>query len=292
MELLAAVFRIEKFEPYVSGNQPFKVLTDCSAIAPLLRTKNPAGRLARWVMRLTSFTFEVVYRKGRNNVVEDHLSHYPIEYCEEPTTVPTAQLFFLPKVDISNVQRQDGFCEPIIRILEGPTDGENSRDKVLFYILKNRVLYREVESEWQLRLLLVVPEILRPDVLHEAHDSLCGGHLGISRTYERTHHRYFWPKCLNEVSANCASCVSCQSKKDPIGKPKGYLQPLPIEGPFLRVCIDFAGPFPISKRRNMHMIPAVEPFTKYISLPERFLPSQPRRVHISWLKGYFWFMDG
>lgn len=47
LELLAVVFGIEKFEAYVAGNQRFKVVTDCSAIAPFLRTKKPVDRLAR-----------------------------------------------------------------------------------------------------------------------------------------------------------------------------------------------------------------------------------------------------
>lgn len=115
--------------------------------------------------------------------------------------------------------------------------------------------------------------------------------MAISRTYERIRNRYFWSKCLNEVSAYCATCASCQSKKDPIGKPKGYLQPVPIEEPFQRVHIHFAGAFPISKRRNMRLISAVEPLTKYI-LHERFLPLQPRKLLIFWLKRYFWFKDG
>lgn len=35
LELLAVVFGIKKFEHYVAVNQPFKVVTDCTAIAPL-----------------------------------------------------------------------------------------------------------------------------------------------------------------------------------------------------------------------------------------------------------------
>lgn len=49
-----------------------------------------------------------------------------------------------------------------------------------------------------------------------------------------------------------------------MSKPKGFLQPLPVEGTFQRVHIDFAGPFPIFRRRKIHLILAVEPVTKYI----------------------------
>lgn len=157
----------------------------------------------------------------------------------------------MQKVDICALQRQHGFCESIIRVLGSPTDGEHFWYEVLLYFLKDRLLYRKVESDGQMRLILLIPKILLPNVLEEDHDSLCEGHLRISRTYEKIRRRYFWPKCLNVVFAYCASCVSCQGEKNPVRKSKGYLQPLPIKGPLQRVHIDFAGPFQISKRRNM-----------------------------------------
>ena len=264
LELLAVVFGVEKFEPYIAGNQYFKIVSDCSAIGPLLRTKNPVGRLSRWIMRLTPFNFEVVHKKGCDNVIPDYLSRYPVEECEEPVSHPVAPLFYLPKINIERAQRDDSFCKGLIEILEGTTDSRKFREKILFYILKNKVLYRRVECDGHQRLLMVVPKSLQLGIIREAHDTLQGGHLGISRTYERIRARYFWPGCLQQVASFCATCESCQRKKSPGGRPKGYLQPLPVTGPFEKIHLDFAGPLPLTKKRNMHLLLAVEPLTKYI----------------------------
>jgi hypothetical protein len=36
--------------------------------------KDPLGRVGRWVMRLQAFDFDIVHRKGKDNVVPDCLS--------------------------------------------------------------------------------------------------------------------------------------------------------------------------------------------------------------------------
>ena len=39
-----------------------------------MNIKNPQGRLARWITRLTAFEVEIVYRKGECNEVADCVS--------------------------------------------------------------------------------------------------------------------------------------------------------------------------------------------------------------------------
>lgn len=78
-----------------------------------------------------------------------------------------------------------------MRVLKGSTDNEHSRDEVVFYLLKDRVLYRKVKSDGQMRLLLLIPKMLRPNVLEEAQDNLFEGHSGIAHTYERIRQRHF-----------------------------------------------------------------------------------------------------
>lgn len=70
LELFAIVIAIEKFHYYI-GNLLFKVVTDHSAIGAFLKTKTPANRLARWIMRLSPYTFEVVCRPGKENCLAD-----------------------------------------------------------------------------------------------------------------------------------------------------------------------------------------------------------------------------
>ncbi|XP_055687229.1 uncharacterized protein LOC129792342 [Lutzomyia longipalpis] len=72
-ELLGVLYSIEKFRQYLVGAR-FVVETDHSALQWLLRQKEARGRLARWILRLQEFDFEVRHRPGRENIVPDALS--------------------------------------------------------------------------------------------------------------------------------------------------------------------------------------------------------------------------
>ena len=72
-ECLALVWAVQKFEPYLYGNQ-FVVQTDHSPLQYLERVKSPSGRITRWAMILQPFQFVVEAIPGKDNVVADFLS--------------------------------------------------------------------------------------------------------------------------------------------------------------------------------------------------------------------------
>lgn len=58
--ILAVVWAVEKFDAYVGAPKPFRVITDHNALCGLFKMKNPAGRLARWVLRLRPYKMDLV----------------------------------------------------------------------------------------------------------------------------------------------------------------------------------------------------------------------------------------
>lgn len=72
-ECLAVLFSIEKLRPYVEGTH-FTVVTDHYSLKWLNNMQQPTGRLARWAVRLSGYDFDIVHRKGKDNVVPDALS--------------------------------------------------------------------------------------------------------------------------------------------------------------------------------------------------------------------------
>ncbi len=71
-ELLAIVYSIKEFRHYL-GNK-FILRTDHKPLVYLRQIKDSRGRVARWLLFLEQFNFEVVHLKGDKNVIADHLS--------------------------------------------------------------------------------------------------------------------------------------------------------------------------------------------------------------------------
>ena len=72
-DLLAVIFALEKFRPYVLGSKII-VYTDQTALKYLLSKKKAKLRLIRWVLLLQEFDLEIKHKKGSKNSVADHLS--------------------------------------------------------------------------------------------------------------------------------------------------------------------------------------------------------------------------
>jgi hypothetical protein len=72
-ECLSVIYAIERLRCYLEGTR-FTVVTDHYSLLWLNNLKDPLGRVGRGVMRLQAFDFDIVHRKGKDNVVPDCLS--------------------------------------------------------------------------------------------------------------------------------------------------------------------------------------------------------------------------
>lgn len=68
-ELLGVVKGIENFRHYLLGRK-FKLRTDHKALIYMKSTKNTNGRLLRWSIILSEYTFDVEYIKGERNIAD------------------------------------------------------------------------------------------------------------------------------------------------------------------------------------------------------------------------------
>ena len=72
-EMLAIVFALENFRPYLVGSKVV-IYTDHAAIKHLLTKADSKPRLIRWVLLIQEFDLVIKDKKVSENVVADHLS--------------------------------------------------------------------------------------------------------------------------------------------------------------------------------------------------------------------------
>lgn len=69
-EALALVFAMERFHFYVFGRE-VELVTDHKALETIFNPKSkPCARIERWVLRLQSYQFKVMFRPGKTNIAD------------------------------------------------------------------------------------------------------------------------------------------------------------------------------------------------------------------------------
>ena len=80
-ELLSIVISVEHFRQFLYGKR-FKIFTDHKPLIYCFTAKDPAPRIARWLLRLNNYEFDIEYRAGKSNGNADALSRLMDDSCE------------------------------------------------------------------------------------------------------------------------------------------------------------------------------------------------------------------
>lgn len=71
-ELLTVVWALTLLRPYLGGTR-FKIPTDHEVLWWILTNAEATGKLARWILKLSEFTVDTVYRTGVKHQAGDAL---------------------------------------------------------------------------------------------------------------------------------------------------------------------------------------------------------------------------
>jgi hypothetical protein len=109
-EMLAILHAVDLWHPYLLG-QRFQIKTDHQSLKYFLEKLISSSKKQKWVTKLFECDYEIVYKKGKENVVVDALSR---KYEEERSLF---YLFSFIAVDWLQAVHQEWLQEPKISIL-------------------------------------------------------------------------------------------------------------------------------------------------------------------------------
>eukprot|EP00794_Sanderia_malayensis_P005342 gene5342-6012_t len=262
-EAYAIVWALEHFTAYVYGKKVI-VYTDHRALQWLRDIKSPSGKLARWLLKLEEFDYEVVHKPGNLMQHVDALSRAPV-LAIQVSTWSTSELLKLQEddVDLSVVKSwiTDG-CRPDEKPVEGSDELKTLYSVFPVLSIRDGLLCRKWKDETETeKHQIVLPKAIRDKILEEVHIQV--GHFGISKTFDMLQQRFYWPGFYKSVVQFCKSCETCARNKT-MPRPRWPLKPIEIIPiPFYMVGVDIIGPLKTTRFRNRYILTVIDYYTKY-----------------------------
>ena len=107
---------------------------------------------------------------------------------------------------LKELQKQDPYCTKIIQLL-------NSSDPALskpqeYFIDAHGILFCKISDNDKTFEAVVVPQVVVPFILNQAHDSM--GHNGTLRTYHYLKCIFYWKGLCTDVDKYVKNCIKCQ----------------------------------------------------------------------------------
>ncbi|KAJ9518741.1 hypothetical protein QJQ45_025988, partial [Haematococcus lacustris] len=134
-------------------------------------------------------------------------------------------------------------------------------------------MYQDTHGLWRLtgkdKVVVLNDSELRNHILHEMHDAVYSGHVGINNTLERVSRVFWWNTMRADVRYYVSTCDACQRDKASSLKPGGLLNPLCIpDYRWESVSMDFITKLPAGS----HGYDAICVFVDRLSKMVHFVP--------------------
>lgn len=261
-EALALVWGTERFHPYLFGIE-FELITDHEALVTIFGPRSkPCARIERWVLRLLSYRYKVVYKKGKDNIADvfsrlcqDNEMAVPYDAEMELYVSTIVEAFRPVAIQLIEIQNASQVDNEIVGVKQSMNTGQWPSELTLYQKIKDELCF---SGDILLRgMRIVIPNELRLRTVQLAHE----GHPGITLTKQRLRSKVWWPKLdkmAEEFVRNCRSCVlvSAPSAPEPL-----RVTEMPSQ-PWQHIAIDFLGPLPSGE----NLLVIVDYYSRYIEV--------------------------
>jgi len=225
---------------YVGGLE-FSLVTDHKPLEAIYGKRSKlSARIERWVLRLQSYNFRVVYRSSRDNIA-DALSRLSQQQGPLSKNVAEEYVRFIAKqaapqaISIQEIERESSKDPDLVAIRRVVESGDWSKCSGSIRDVKHkittvgRIVLRGTK--------IIIPKALQQKTILSAHE----GHQGIVKTKARLGTKVWFPHMDKMSKQLCRSCHECQLVSA-TPNPEPVKRTVLPDGPWQHLAADLLGP--------------------------------------------------
>jgi transposase InsO family protein len=254
-EALGIIFACKKFRHYLLG---CKVIfhTDHDALKHMVNKPDVTGRIARWIVLLQEFDYEVKVRPGKQHANADFFSRLDgvpslknVDDC-----FPDETLFQV------NINSDSWYGELLLFLQTGQLRNNMTAEEAAVLLRKARPYYlvkgllHKEGADGRAYRCLEKGDVRT--VMQAMHEGEVGGHFAKERTTRKILAAgYWWPTLHKDVHQYVRNCDQCQRSGGQRRNQRYTLHPILPLAPFEKWGIDFIGPItPTTSSRHCRYI--------------------------------------
>ncbi len=253
LELLTIVMALRNWRPLLAGS-PHKIIiySDHLNLQYWRLPQRISRRVAREVLELSEYDFEICHLPGRLNRRADALSRRPGYNQGEDDNKDVVVLPDHVFARAGKIERAPPMRKIVSQEEMEPANPIYEQDEELLKPWIDAHQLKKIEGTWYKdgRRVVTGKAEHKRLFIHAHHDVPTYGHPGINKTYQLTSRRYWWPNMRQDIISYVKGCAECQRNKINTRPTRAALSPIfpTCEAmPFETVALDFITKLPVSQ---------------------------------------------